>query len=93
MSAEALFNRLSYSHIRELVRLNDDLQRTFYAFEAIRGTWSVRELQRQIESLYYARSGWSKNPHKLSQITHVKAEKLDVASFIKTENVLEFGVI
>ena len=90
ISAEALFNRLSYSHIRELVRLNDDLQRTFYAFEAIRGTWSVRELQRQIESLYYARSGWSKNPHKLSQITHVKAEKLDVASFIKTENVLEF---
>ena len=66
ISAEALFNRLSYSHIRELVRLNDDLQRTFYAFEAIRGTWSVRELQRQIESLYYARSGWSKNPHKLS---------------------------
>lgn len=34
ISAEALFNRLSYSHIRELVRLNDDLQRTFYAFEA-----------------------------------------------------------
>ena len=90
ISAEALFNRLSYSHIRELVRLDDDLQRTFYAFEAIRGTWSVRELQRQIGSLYYARSGWSKNPHKLSQITHVKAEKLDVAGFIKTENVLEF---
>ena len=54
ISAEALFNRLSYSHIRELVRLDDDLQRTFYAFEAIRGTWSVRELQRQIGSLYYA---------------------------------------
>ena len=30
ISAEALFNRLSYSHIRELVRLDDDLQRTFY---------------------------------------------------------------
>ena len=90
ISAEALFNRLSYSHIRELVRLDDDLQRTFYAFEAIRGTWSVRELQRQIGSLYYARSGWSKNPHKLSRLTHVKAEKLDVAGFIKTENVLEF---
>ena len=38
ISAEALFNRLSYSHIRELVRLDDDLQRTFYAFEAIRVT-------------------------------------------------------
>lgn len=90
VSAEVLFNRLSYSHIRELVRLDDDLQRTFYAFEAIRGTWSVRELQRQIESLYYARSGLSKNPHKLSQLTHVKADKLNVANFVKTENVLEF---
>ncbi len=90
ISPEALFNRLSYSHIRELVRLDDDLQRTFYAFEAIRGTWSVRELQRQIESLYYARSGWSKNPHKLSQLTSMKAEKLNVADFVKTDTVLEF---
>jgi len=90
ISASALFNRLSYSHIRELVWLDDDLQRTFYAFEAIRGTWSVRELQRQIESLYYARSGWSKNPHKLSQLTRMKAEKLNVADFVKADTVLEF---
>ena len=90
IAADALFNRLSYSHIRELVRLEDDLQRTFYAFEAIRGTWSVRELQRQIECLYYARSGWSKNPHQLSQLTRLKAEKLNVADFVKTDTVLEF---
>ena len=47
ISAEALFNRLSYSHIRELVRLNDDLQRTFYAFEAIRGKGAVCQNHRQ----------------------------------------------
>lgn len=90
VDAEALFDRLSFTHILQLLPLDDDLQRTFYAFEAIRGTWSVRELQRQIESLYYARSGLSKNPHKLSQLTHVKADKLNVANFVKTENVLEF---
>lgn len=34
-----------------------------------------------VVSACYARSGWSKNPHKLSQTIHVKAEKLDVAGF------------
>lgn len=87
---EVLFTRLSFTHILQLLPLADDLQRTFYAFEAIRGTWSVRELQRQIEGLYYARSGWSKNPHKLSQLTRLKAERLDVADFVKTDTVLEF---
>ncbi len=90
ISPDVLFNRLSFTHILQLLPLADDLQRTFYAFEAIRGTWSVRELQRQIESLYYARSGWSKNPRKLAQLTHVKAEKLNVADFVKTDAVLEF---
>ena len=90
ISPWALFSRLSYTHIVRLLPLADDLQRTFYAFEAIRGTWSVRELQRQIESQYYARSGWSKNPHKLSQLTRLKAEKLNVADFVKTDTVLEF---
>ena len=87
---KVLFGRLSFTHILQLLPLEDDLQRTFYAFEAIRGCWSVRELRRQIESLYYARSGWSKNPHRLSQLTHIKAEKLDVADFVKADIVLEF---
>ena len=90
ISPVVLFNRLSFTHILQLLPLADDLQRTFYAFEAIRGTWSVRELQRQIESLYYARSGWSKNPRKLAQLTQGKAEKLNAADFVKADTVLEF---
>lgn len=85
-----LFNRLSYTHLTKLLNLPDDLQRTFYAFEAIRGTWSVRELKRQIESKYYERSGWSKDPHALSQLMLGKAEKLSVQEFIKADAVLEF---
>lgn len=85
-----LFNRLSYTHLTKLLNLPDDLQRTFYAFEAMRGTWSVRELKRQIESKYYERSGWSKNPHALSQLMLGRAEKLSVRDFIKTDAVLEF---
>lgn len=86
----ALFNRISYSHIRELFRCPEDLMRTFYAFEAIRGTWSVRELKRQIDSQYYQRCGWSKDPHKYSAMVQGKVEKLNAEDFVKTNSVLEF---
>ena len=85
-----LFNRLSYTHLAELLPLGDDLQRTFYAFEAIVGTWSVRELRRQVESRYYERCGWSGNPAELSRRTRAKASKMDIRSFVKTNTVLEF---
>ena len=64
--------------------------RTFYAFEAIRGTWSVRELKRQIDSQYYQRCGWSKDPHKYAAMVQGKVEKLNADDFIKTNTVLEF---
>jgi len=48
-----LINRLSFSHLAELIQLPDDTQRRFYEIECIRGNWSVRELRRQIASLYY----------------------------------------
>ena len=66
ISPQALFSRLSYTHILQLLPLPDPLQRTFYAFSAIRGTWSVRELRRQIESRCFERSGWSRDPAKLA---------------------------
>ena len=90
IAPQVLFDRLSYTHIRELVRLDDNLQRTFYAFEAIRGPWSVRELQRQIGSQYYARCGWSKKPALLSKLTQTKAERFSPRDFIKADSVLEF---
>ena len=90
ISPWALFNRTSYTHMLQLLPLHEDLMRTFYAFEAIRGTWSVKELKRQIESQYYQRCGWSKNPHKYAAMIQGKADKLNADDFIKTSNVLEF---
>jgi predicted nuclease of restriction endonuclease-like (RecB) superfamily len=65
-----IFEMLSYSHFHELCNIDDDMKRVFYEFEAVTGNWSVRELKRQIGSLYYERSGLSKDKHKLSE--HVK---------------------
>lgn len=90
ISPWALFNRTSYTHMLQLISMHDGLMRTFYAFEAIRGTWSVKELKRQIESQYYQRCGWSRDPRKYAAMMKGKVEKLDADDFIKEDNVLEF---
>jgi hypothetical protein len=56
---EKIITKLSYSHIELILKIDDPLKRTFYEIECINGTWSVRELKRQIASLYYERSGLS----------------------------------
>ena len=38
---EMLINRLSFSHIREIMKIEDPLERFFYEMESIKGTWSV----------------------------------------------------
>jgi DUF1016 N-terminal domain len=52
ISAKELIAKLSFSHIAELVAIDEVLKRSFYETECIRGNWSVRELKRQIASLY-----------------------------------------
>lgn len=67
--AKDLVSRLSYSHLEQLVVIEDPLKRAFYEIECLRGNWSVRELKRQIGSLYYERSGLSQNKAKLAELS------------------------
>ena len=83
VNPEMLFNRLSFTHFAAMLSCKDPLQRAFYEIMAIRGTWSVRELQRQIDSNYYVRSGWSKKPEKLAELVDGKAEKASLMLDIK----------
>jgi len=53
IDAREVLHKLSYTHIEQLVAIDDETKRAFYEFECIRGNWSVRELKRQIASLYY----------------------------------------
>lgn len=85
-----LLTRLSYSHIEELVGLEDPVQRSFYETEALRGNWSVRELKRQISTLYYQRSGLSTHKTALSDLTHAKAERAAPQHIIRDPYVFEF---
>jgi predicted nuclease of restriction endonuclease-like (RecB) superfamily len=88
--APQLLQRLSFTHLNELIQLPDSTQRCFYEIECIRGNWSVRELRRQIESLYYERSGLSKDKANLSAMAHAAAETLQPAHIIRDPYVFEF---
>ena len=58
--------------------------------ETIRGCWSVKELERQIASLYYERSGLSKNKEALSALVQQQATLLQPKDVINTPVTLEF---
>jgi predicted nuclease of restriction endonuclease-like (RecB) superfamily len=72
---ENLVSALSFSHIRELLTIEDPLVRFFYETECIRGTWSVRELRRQIVSNLHIRIGLSEDKMKAMMLADSKAER------------------
>ncbi|MDY4732511.1 MAG: DUF1016 N-terminal domain-containing protein, partial [Prevotella sp.] len=53
--------KLSFSHIVEILTVDDPLARFFYETECIRCCWNVKELRRQISTNLYFRAGVSKN--------------------------------
>ena len=88
--ADTIIYQLSYTHIEQLLNIEAELKRTFYEIESIKGCWSVKELKRQINSLYFERSGMSLKPELLRDITNQKAETLLPADIIKSVYAFEF---
>lgn len=64
-TGQMIISRLSFSHIVEIMTVDDPLARYFYEQECIKCTWSVRELRRQISINLYVRTGISSNPEKM----------------------------
>lgn len=64
-SGTKIISSLSFSHIVEILTLDDPFARFFYEQECIKCTWSVRELRRQISTNLYVRAGISTNPEKM----------------------------
>lgn len=52
---------MSWSHYLELIKITEEPKQNFYLKEAINSNWSVRELQRQKNSLLYERLALSKD--------------------------------
>jgi len=87
---DKILSKLSYTHIEQLLGIDEPLKRTFYEIECIKGAWSVRELKRQINSLYFERSGLSKNPEKLAKLVQQKTKPRASTDIIKNIYAFEF---
>ena len=90
LDPERLLNGLSYSHFEQLVDIVDPLKRLFYEVETLRGTWSVRELKRQIATQYFERSGLSIDKDALARLTHQQAEPQSPHQIIRDPYIFEF---
>ncbi|WP_143305051.1 PDDEXK nuclease domain-containing protein [Chitinophaga vietnamensis] len=89
--ANKIVDNLSFTHITCLLTIKDQLQRTFYELECMKANWSVRELKRQIGSLYFERMGLAQDPEKLSRLIQQRTASPVVPSdFIKNVYTFEF---
>ena len=87
---QAVSAKLSWSHYLELIKVEEEAKRNFYLNECINSKWSVRELQRQKDSLLYERLTISANKEKIIELSKkgqiIKTSK----DLIKDPFVLEF---
>lgn len=84
-----LCSKLSWSHCRMIMRMDNPKAREYYLKEASEQNWSVRVLERNIHTLYYERLLASQDK-KSALAKEMDFEKHSPADFIKDPYVLEF---
>ena len=83
---------LSWSHYVSLLSVKKEFARKFYESESLRGGWSVRQLDRQINSQFYERTALSKNKAAMlvKGFKPRPEDRVTVEEEIKSPFVLEF---
>ncbi len=77
---DTLRHELSWSHYRQLCRLDSEQKRNYYLTESVAANWNSRELQRQINSMAFERV-----------VKHLpKKEQPTIQNLIKDPYIFEF---
>lgn len=88
--SETLSHQLSWSHYFELLKIDDDLARSFYEKQCIKEKWSIRELKRQKNSMLFERIALSKDKKGILKMRK-EGQNIETAKdIIKEPYVLEF---
>lgn len=85
-----LCSELSWSHYRLLMRASNERERAFYTEEAVKVGWSVRQLERQINTMYYKRIMASTDKEGVAIEIQKTEPKPPYEQIIKDPYVLEF---
>ncbi|MCA1787141.1 MAG: DUF1016 N-terminal domain-containing protein, partial [Desulfobacteraceae bacterium] len=62
---QALCAKLSWSHFKDLIYIQDPLKREFYAEMCRHESWSVRTLRKKIDAMLFERTALSKKPDEV----------------------------
>ena len=81
---------LSWSHYRTLMKVADENIRKFYMEECVKSGWSVRQLERQINTMYYQRILASKDRESVAEEIQTLEQKSEYETILKDPYVLEF---
>jgi predicted nuclease of restriction endonuclease-like (RecB) superfamily len=86
----ALRRELSWTHYRLIMREQNEKARNFYIEECVKSNWSTRQLERQINTLFYHRLLSSRDKESVSAEIQKTAPPYNPKDFIKDPAVLEF---
>ena len=89
-NCQTLSSKLSWSHYTLLMRLDDEQARDFYIKESEAENWSVRELDRQINSLLFERLALSRNKVEIKALAEQGQILESPRDAIKDPYILEF---
>lgn len=88
--SETLSHQLSWSHYFELLKIEEDLERSFYEKQCIHEKWSNRELKRQKNSALFKRLALSKDKKGIIELSKKGQIIQNAKDLIKDPYVLEF---
>ncbi|MEY8585870.1 PDDEXK nuclease domain-containing protein [Phocaeicola sartorii] len=89
-NCQTVSDKLSWSHICELITIDDELERNFYEKECIVSRWNVRSLRRQMDSALYLRLAASKDKEGILQLAQKGVVIQYPEDIIKDTYTLEF---
>ena len=87
---DTLCPELGWSHYRLLMRIPDEAERAFYTEECAKSAWSVRQLERQIHTMYYQRLLSSQDKAPVSAEIQTTEPKPEYEKIVKDPYVMEF---
>lgn len=85
-----VWSELSWSHYRVLMRIQDKEIREFYANECSKSAWSVRQLERQIHTMFYQRMLASQDKASVAAEIQTSEPKPEYEKIVKDPYVMEF---
>lgn len=89
-NCQTLSDKLSWSHICELIKIDDALERSFYEKECISEDWNVRTLRRQMDSALFFRLAASRDKEGILKLAEKGVEYQTPEDIIKSTYTLEF---